>query len=133
MIRKRLLIIDDNPMMGGFLSHMFGKEYEVMWCSNAEEAMAWLRERNIPDLIICDYELTGITGCEFLTQTKNTSFYKDIPVIMLSGNSNSENRIKCLQAGAEDFVIKPFNPTELSLKVENALQKSAATLLKNTL
>ncbi len=123
-MKQQLLLIDDNPMMGGFLTHLFGKEHEVMWCTNAEEALEWLQKRHMPDLIICDYELTGINGLDFLKHIKKTGFFKDIPVLMLSGKTNSQNRIHCLEAGAEDFVMKPFNPTELGIKVENLLSKS---------
>ena len=122
-MKEQLLFIDDNPMMGGFLSHLFGKKYEVMWCTNAEEGLAWLNDHNIPSLVICDYELTGMSGLDFLKNIKSTGFFKDIPVIMLSGKSSSDNRIECLRAGAEDFILKPFNPTELNVRVENLLRK----------
>lgn len=125
-MKKQILLIDDNPMMGGFLSHMFGKEYNVMWCTTAEEALSWLHKRNLPNLILCDFEMTGMSGLDFVHEIKRTGFYKDIPVIMLSGKSSSEDRIKCLKAGAEDFVVKPFNPTELNIKVANILDKVEA-------
>ena len=125
-MKKQILLIDDNPMMGGFLSHMFGKEYNVMWCTTAEEALSWLHKRNVPHLILSDFELTGMSGLDFVHEIKRTGFYKDIPVLMLSGKSNSEDRIKCLKAGAEDFVVKPFNPAELKIKVENLLDKIGA-------
>ena len=121
-MKKQLLIIDDNPMMGGFLTHLFSKNYETQWCSNAEEALGWLLKRNVPDLIISDYNLTGMSGLDFLNQLKKSGFYKDIPVIMLSGESKSDRRIDCLKSGAEDFIIKPFNPTELELKVDKMLE-----------
>ena len=129
-MKQQLLLIDDNPMMGGFLTHLFGKDHDVMWCTTAEEALGWLQKRNLPDLIICDYELTGISGLEFLKHIKKTGFFKDIPVMMLSGKTNSENRIKCLEAGAEDFIMKPFNPTELGIKVGNLLTKSTEVAKK---
>ena len=125
-MKKQILLIDDNPMMGGFLSHMFGKEYNVMWCTTADEALSWLHKRNLPNLILCDFEMTGMSGLDFVHEIKRTGFYKDIPVIMLSGKSSSEDRIKCLKAGAEDFVVKPFNPTELNIKVANILDKVEA-------
>ncbi|MEQ8469742.1 MAG: response regulator transcription factor [Marinoscillum sp.] len=130
-MQRQILLIDDNPMMGGFLSHLFGKKYDVMWCTQAEEALVWLQDRNIPDLIISDYELMGMSGYDFLIEIKKTGFFKEIPVIMLSGKSDSQNRIQCLQAGAEDFIMKPFNPAELELKVENLLAKTPTNILKS--
>lgn len=95
-----------------------------MWCTNAEEALGWLGDQHIPSLIICDYELPGMNGLEFLKRVKSTGFFKEIPVIMLSGKVSNENRINCLEVGAEDFVIKPFNPSELRIKVQNLLSKT---------
>lgn len=121
-MKKQILIIDDNPMMGGFLTQLFIKNYDVHWCSNAEEALGWLLKKNLPDLIISDFSLTGMTGLEFVKQLKKSGFYRDIPVIMLSGSSKSDHRIQCLKAGAVDFISKPFNPTELELKVQQQTQ-----------
>lgn len=122
-MQKQLLFIDDNIMMGQFLTQLFAKKYEVRWCTNAEEALNWLYEQNMPSLIICDYELIGMNGLDFLKQIKNTGFFREIPVIMLSGKGSSENRIDCLREGAEDFILKPFNPTELKIKVDHLLNK----------
>jgi DNA-binding response OmpR family regulator len=121
-MKKQLLIIDDNPMMGGFLTQLFGKQYDTQWCSNAEEALGWLLKKNMPDLIISDYNLTGMSGLDFLNQLRNSGFYLDIPVVMLSGDSKSDKRIECLKSGASDFVMKPFNPTELELKVDKLIE-----------
>lgn len=129
-MKKELLFIDDNPMMGGFLSHLFGKAFEVKWCSTAEDALSSLQDNYSPDLIICDYELSGINGYEFLQNVKSSGLHKDIPVLMLSGKGTSENRIKCLKEGAEDFILKPFNPTELNLKVINVLKKQEFSTIK---
>jgi len=126
-MQKQVLIVDDNPMMGAFLTHLFEKNYKVQWCSNAEEALGWLLKQNLPDLIISDYALTGISGLDFLNQLKKSGFYQDIPVIMLSGKGKSDQRIECLRAGAEDFILKPFNPTELELKVEKLTSKSTTS------
>ena len=119
-----ILVIDDNTMMRTFLSHLFGKKYKVVVKESAENALIWLDERNYPDLIICDYELNGINGFDLLERLKTSGFYKNIPFIILSGKGKSENRIKCLEAGAIDFIVKPFNPVELELRINRLIQET---------
>lgn len=117
-----ILVIDDNKMMRTFLSHLLSEEYEVVEKESAEEALVWLDQRNYPDLIISDFELNGLNGCALLEKLQDSEFYKKIPFIILSGKGKSENRIKCLEAGAKDFIVKPFNPVELKLRVSRLIQ-----------
>ncbi|MEM6845417.1 MAG: response regulator [Bacteroidota bacterium] len=117
-----ILVIDDNKMMRTFLSHLLSEEYEVVEKESAEDALIWLDERNYPDLIISDYELHGLNGCDLLERLQASEFYKKIPFIILSGKGKSENRIKCLEAGAKDFIVKPFNPIELKLRISRLIQ-----------
>ncbi len=117
-MKYRLLIIDDNKMMRHFLVHLFGKKNDVVVTTSAEEAIHWLENHDLPDVIIADYNLEGISGFDLLERLKLSEAYQSLPIIILSGNGQSDNRIRCLQAGAADFVVKPFNPLELELKVE---------------
>lgn len=120
-----ILVIEDNIMMRKFLSHFLRKKYNVVVKESAEDALIWLNERNYPDLIISDYELEGISGFDLLERLQISGLYQKIPFLILSGRGKSENRIKCLEAGATDFVVKPFNPVELELKVSRILQDGA--------
>ena len=117
-MKYRLLVVDDNKMMRHFLLHLFGKKNEVVAVESAEEAISWLNSHELPDLVIADYNLEGISGFDLLERLKLGEAYQSLPVIILSGNGQSNTRIQCLQAGAADFVTKPFNPLELELKVE---------------
>ena len=116
-MKYQLLVIDDNKMMRQFLVHLFGKKNHVTVTESAEEAIEWLGSHELPDAIIADFNLEGISGFDLLERLKLSSDYQHIPIIILSGNGQSDNRIRCLQAGAADFVVKPFNPLELELKV----------------
>ncbi|MEA3317513.1 MAG: response regulator, partial [Bacteroidota bacterium] len=80
--------------------------------------MNWLQKGNMPNLIVVDIEMPNMNGYEFLKLVKASGFFKEIPVIMLSGVDSSDERVKCLKLGAKDFIVKPFNPEELELKVE---------------
>ena len=123
-MKHQLLIIDDNKMMRQFLAHLFGKKKQVAVASSAEEAIGWLETHDHPDAIIVDYNLEGISGFDLLERLKLSDAYQGIPIVVISGNGLSDNRIRCLQAGAADFVVKPFNPTELELKVDRLIQNS---------
>jgi CheY-like chemotaxis protein len=121
-----LLIVDDNLMMREFLRNYFSNKYLVKICENAEQAIAAIRFDQRPDLLLVDYEMAGMNGFELLKTLKTSGFYKDIPILFLSGNQESEIRIDCLKSGAEDFITKPFNPVELGLKVQRALNSTTA-------
>ena len=120
-MKYQLLIIEDNRMMRRFLVHLFGEKNRVAVTESAEEAIAWLGSHELPDAIIADFNLEGISGFDLLERLKLSPDYQHIPIIIISGNGHSDNRIRCLQAGAADFVMKPFNPLELELKVNQLL------------
>jgi DNA-binding response OmpR family regulator len=117
MMNYQLLIVDDNPMMRTFLTSYLGKRYDVVALSSAEEALDWLFDKNYPDMIIADYDLEGMDGYQLVERIRLSSVTREIPMIIISGKSSSENRIRCLTAGADDYISKPFNPIELEIKV----------------
>jgi DNA-binding response OmpR family regulator len=77
----------------------------------------------IPDVIIADVNMPEINGLEFIRQIRSSGFFKDVPLIMLSGNEGSSDKIKCLKAGADDYLIKPFNPEELEARIDNIFRR----------
>ncbi len=119
-----ILVIDDNQMMRAFLSHLFDKQNEVVIKNSAEEALVWLNGKNRPDIIITDYELEGMSGFELLKKLKDSDTYRHMPVVILSGKGRSDYRTECLQAGAADFVVKPFNPADLEQNIMQIIQSS---------
>ena len=73
---------------------------------------------SLPDLIISDLHTPVMNGFELIKQLKAGELFNDIPIVVLSGEDNSEMRIKCLDAGADDYVVKPFNPRELESRIK---------------
>jgi len=119
---KKILAIDDNKTMRTIINLVLKDKYEVTTKGDGQDAYFWLaKERNIPDLIICDIEMPNMTGYEFLELIRDSGFFGDIPVIMLSGNEESEERISCYDLKAQDFLKKPFNPKELLALIEKNL------------
>ena len=81
----------------------------------------WLNEGNIPDLIISDIRMPLMTGDEFLRYMKNNELFKSIPIVMLSSEESTTERIRLLEEGAEDYILKPFNPLELKVRIKKII------------
>ena len=114
---KQILFVDDKPAIGKVLSVYLGKENELVYFEDPVRAIEWLNEGNEPALIISDIRMPKMTGSEFLAYLKSNSLFKDIPVVMLSSEESTTERINLLEAGAEDFILKPFNPMELNQEI----------------
>lgn len=120
---KEILAIDDNESMRKIIINVLEKaNFKVTTENDGEAAYIWMIEnRKIPDLIICDIEMKGWDGYKFLEVIRNSGFFGDIPVIMLSGVEETKERIKCYNLKAQDFLKKPFNPKELIALIEKNL------------
>ena len=121
IIMKTLAIVDDNLMMREFLRQLLSKHYEVKTFDNGAQVMSYLTSNENPDALLLDYDMEDMNGKEILEIIKSSGFYNEIPVIFLSGIKQSETRIACLESGAKDFILKPFNPIELELRIQNAI------------
>lgn len=82
------------------------------------KALEWLNEGNLPDLIISDIRMPHMRGNEFLYYLKGNELLKHIPVVMLSSEESTTERIHLLEAGAADYILKPFNPLELRARIK---------------
>lgn len=119
-MKKKVLVIDDELTMRTLLDFFLGRSYEVTSVGSAIEALAWL-DNHLPDLIISDIQMNGIDGFEFLKTVRKRGYTRNTPIIMLSGKSESKERVKCYQLGAQDYLTKPFNPEELEEVVKKNL------------
>lgn len=118
-----ILIVDDKPEIAKVIKIQLSTDYNVHYCPNPVEAISWMKEGNSPEMIISDVYMPEMNGHEFLLYLKGSSIYQNIPVIILSSMENSGERIKMLEDGADDFILKPFNPQELKIRVRNILRK----------
>ena len=118
---KKIFFVDVKPAIGKVLSVYIGKENELVYFEDPVRAIEWLNEGNEPALIISDIRMPKMTGSEFLAYLKSNSLFKDIPVVMLSSEESTTERINLLEAGAEDFILKPFNPMELKARIKKFL------------
>lgn len=111
-MKKKILVVDDEISICLLLENFLSQDYDVITINDGHEALVWL-EGNLPDLIISDIQMEKMDGYEFLTKVRQRGFTKHTPFIMLSARSESKERIKCYQLGAQDYLTKPFNPEEL--------------------
>jgi len=122
--KVKILIIEDDAYMQLILSEYLNEIYEIETCNNVLDALNYLQSGNMPDLIISDLNTPKISGLELIAQLKASSFFKSIPVIIISGDDSSDKRIKCLNAGADDYIVKPFNPAELEARIRVVLKRT---------
>ena len=120
--REEILVIDDQPIMLKLLEQILKDRYDVVALENGKEALEWMYSGNIPDLVVADLNMPEIDGFEYIQRIRESGFFYDVPLIVLSGEESSSERIKCLKLGANDYLIKPFNPEELRLRIDNLIR-----------
>ena len=121
MNKKKVLIVDDKEQIAKILYVYLQADYDCYYKQNPVEAIGWINQGNMPDLIISDIRMPEMRGDEFLAYLKKDLMFASVPVVILSGEDSSTERIRLLQEGAEDFIIKPFNPMELKIRIKKIL------------
>jgi DNA-binding response OmpR family regulator len=120
---KKILVVDDKPSISKLIVQFLNQTFDVHTEEDGLKALTWLQEGNVPDLILTDLQMPNLDGIELIKRLKESGYFKDIPVIVLSSKEGSEDRIKCLRLGAEDYMVKPFNPEELLVRIEKILSR----------
>ncbi len=117
-----VLIIEDEDDIRNFIKENLGKEYKILESDNGKDGLKKSIE-HIPDLIVSDIimpEMNGIELCENIKTDERTSH---IPVILLTAKSSIENKLEGLETGADDYLTKPFNISELQVRVNNLIEQ----------
>jgi len=123
--RKKLLIVEDDADTVEMLSLFFEKEgYQVWSTAWGQDALQLCREL-LPDVMLLDIRLPDIDGFEICRQLHTSFQTSHIPIICLTDKREQFDKIEGLEAGAIDYVTKPFNLHELKLRVRNALRRTA--------
>lgn len=125
--KLQIMVVDDDQFIRAILESYLKQYYDVVCKSNGFEAMEWLQEGNDIDLVIADIHMPEMSGYELLLQFRSSGFFRHIPFVVLSGAKDSDEKIKCLKAGADDYIIKPFNPEEVYIRVENIIKRARVT------
>ena len=132
MKKERILTIDDDPDILDVLQLTLSEFYEVSQASNGQAGLNIVQQKN-PDLIICDNVMPVMNGREFCKQLKKDILLRHIPVIMLTGKGEVKDRIEGIEAGVDDYVVKPFAPDELLARVKMILRRTVRSLDANPL
>ncbi|MBU1372125.1 MAG: response regulator [Bacteroidetes bacterium] len=116
--KKRILLVDDEIAILKLLEFILKKDYELITKNNGFDALTWLDSGNIPDLIISDMEMPYFDGAAFVKSLKVSGYFRDIPVIMLSGSETLENIKNRIPYPISGLMSKPFNPSILKDKIK---------------
>ena len=120
-MKKKILLVDDKFEFRMLVKIILADKYEVNSAEDGFEALALLQTGYSPDIIISDLMMPQIDGKAFVSHLKASGLFSHIPVIILSSIDKSYNKIELIEAGAKDYLIKPFNPRELEIRIENQL------------
>ncbi|MEM9474063.1 MAG: phosphate regulon transcriptional regulator PhoB [Pseudomonadota bacterium] len=119
-----VLVVEDEPAQREVLAYNLEAEgFAVSRAETGDEALLLLKEDS-PDIIVLDWMLPGVSGIEVCRQVKSRADTRSIPVIMLSARSEEVDRVRGLETGADDYVIKPYSVLELMARVRSQLRRT---------
>lgn len=129
----KILIVDDESDVREMLAFTLKKQnFETIDAEDSHTALIKLGE-TLPDLILLDWMLPDISGVDLARRLKSDERYQDIPIIMLTARGEEDDKIRGLDAGADDYITKPFSPRELGARINAVLRRTSATHGKDIL
>ncbi len=120
---SRILLVDDNADMRDYLKRLLNERWQVETAANGAIALAMIQQQ-LPDLVLTDVMMPEVDGFQLLNTLRTDPVTRSIPIILLSARAGEEATVQGLQAGADDYLIKPFSARELMARVETQLQMS---------
>ncbi|MFZ0839706.1 MAG: response regulator [Xanthobacteraceae bacterium] len=112
----RILLADDNADMRNYISRLLKSQFDVQPVADGQSALKAVQERT-PDLVLADVMMPRLDGLGLVRQLRSVSAFADLPVILLSARADEQARLEGLNAGADDYLVKPFNAHELIARV----------------
>ncbi len=119
--RSRVLVADDNADMRLYLVRLLSERFDTTAVANGREALAAIQQQ-MPDLILSDVMMPELDGFGLLRELRNNSETRTVPIILLSARAGEESRVEGIDAGADDYLVKPFSARELIARVQTHLQ-----------
>jgi len=123
-MKPSILIVEDDPVMVTFLDEYLSSDFDTVMMTDAPAALENLSANDAPALVILDLFMPEMDGFSFLESVRSNADLNRLPVLVLSGSEKSEDRVRAFELGADDFVVKPFNPLELTARVRNLIRRS---------
>jgi diguanylate cyclase (GGDEF)-like protein len=132
-VARNVIVADDDPDLRDILrSVLESAGFTVAECENGERALAAIRQQ-APELVIVDFSMPVMTGPELCRHLKQDLVLRHIPIIMLTGRSELQDRVYGIDSGADDYLVKPFEPVELLARVRMVLRRASQDLEANPL
>ncbi|MCM8779841.1 MAG: response regulator [Candidatus Omnitrophica bacterium] len=133
MTNPRILIVDDDPDILDVLEITLSEEnYEILKASDGEEALTIIKSKPL-DLVLLDYKMPKKDGRQVCMEVKKDLLLRHLPIIMVTGKGEVSDKVDGIDAGADDYIVKPFNPDELLARVRMILRRTASALEANPL
>ena len=133
MIRPTVLLVEDEPAQRELLAYNLEAEgFDVITADNGEDGLI-LVDENDPDLIVLDWMMPQLSGIEVCRRLKSNPRTRQIPVIMLSARAEEVDRVRGLETGADDYVVKPYSVIELMARVKAHLRRIRAAAVGDRL
>ncbi len=125
MTDKILVVEDEKPISELIGFHLEQQNYQIKFSYDGESAIQEI-EHWLPDLILLDWMLPNISGIEVLKRIKRKDILKNIPIIMLTAKGQEDDKIRGFELGVEDYVTKPFLPSEILARIKSLLKRTKA-------
>lgn len=126
--KKKILIVDDEPHINNLLQMSLQKEDRALFTAmNGKSALA-IVEKEIPDIIILDLMLPDISGFEVCQKIKSSPGFSHIPILILSAKTQPADRARAMDAGANEYIFKPFDPFTFEKRVADMLESAQISL-----
>lgn len=123
-VQKRVLIVEDEPSIRDMVAFALRKAgMEAVHAADARSAQSAVADQ-IPDLILLDWMLPGMSGIDFARRLRRDELTRDIPIIMLTARGEETDRVNGLEAGVDDYVVKPFSARELIARIRAVMRRS---------
>lgn len=119
--RPLILIVEDDDSVRMLLERALSKDYDVETITTGPDAMARIQAAPVPDLLICDVMLPGVDGLTIAREAKST-LWSRVPILFLTARTTPQDVIKGIQAGARQYITKPFKLKDLEERVKKALR-----------
>ncbi len=130
--RLKVLAVDDDKDILEIIEITLQDEYEVIKAYSGKEALSKVKSE-IPDIIILDYMLPDIEGPQICKKLRQDPLFLHTPILMLTGKGEVEDKVKGLDSGADDYMVKPFSPDELVARIRMLIRRSSINLDANPL
>ena len=123
-----VLVVEDEPQIQELLAvNLEHSGHKVLRAASAEEAEAAIRKA-LPDVLVLDWMLPGESGVAFARRLRTNERTRDLPILMLTARAMEQDKISGLEAGADDYLTKPFSPKELAARIKAVLRRRAPQL-----